>query len=77
MGRESKWDFAKGARLQQWTVGMLAGPPSSMCPRGCHHYFTKPFMVSILKIQYIEDLQTLKGQENTVYRLALLRKCLL
>lgn len=76
MGKESKGNFTKDLNFSSWAVGMPAGSPSSVYPgRGfVITTFKALFPVSILKIQYIEDLHTLKGQKNTIYRLALLRK---
>lgn len=76
MGKESKRNFTKDLNFSSWAVGMPTGSPSSEYPgRGfVITTFKALFPVSIFKTQYIEDLHTLKGQKNTIYRLALLRK---
>lgn len=76
MGKESKWNCTKEVRLEQLGVGMPAGSPSSVTPgRGfAITTFKALFPVSIFKIQYIEELHTLKGQKNTICRLPLIRK---
>lgn len=78
MGEESKRDLAEGARLQQLHSRNACWATFQRVSWGLSSLLYKAlFTVSILKIQYNEDLQTLKGQENTIYSLALLRKCLL